>query len=509
MLNKKVKQVVTGLLAGVLVLSMLAGVVIPVFAVEDREGIFTSDHLLYTDYLYNYTFALHEDFNEFISGDSKYLSVLSLTDESTGRYKFVVGNDELGYAPFYQFDTEVEESGDSTSYIAVNLDDFSGNFEKSLDSAIKGADCVSEVDISGHCELNFLTNPKGLSNLEEYKKFLDSYSMYVIDASSDSVKYEIPLNNLMDFMVDSNGSYITASSGKTYNTGVVDETSVESESTESSTEVSIESNTEISTEEPESESSSEEVISDSTRNQQEKLPDNTVYVKVLDESNEEYKLDIAIVNKGEDVEFASMYLANANETFKTMMFEFDNVFTVNRQEIETSGYHITLIDKDGNRYISNSFDLEKVDIRDLNNNQGISNEEVELVEGDFKVEFSGLPESAFKGDSVTFKMTTEVPCKMKFNNVSIGKNTLGTSFDVTVSDNGEYAYEAVSEDGKVVTGKYNVTIFTEKEENSSNLCLLVIIAIVVLGVGSVVVIVMIKKSKASKNVVEEIKEEDL
>lgn len=78
------------------------------------------------------------------------------------------------------------------------------------------------------------------------------------------------------------------------------------------------------------------------------------------------------------------------------------------------------------------------------------------------VSFSGMPSSAYTGDSVTLKMNTDKKCKMSFNGSSLANDEYTTSADFVVSRNGTYSYTATNEQGVATNGTFEVTFFKDK-----------------------------------------------
>lgn len=82
-----------------------------------------------------------------------------------------------------------------------------------------------------------------------------------------------------------------------------------------------------------------------------------------------------------------------------------------------------------------------------------------------KVTFSGFPEgNVMLGDTVTLKMTTNIPTVMNFNGEILGNGEYGTSFEFTVSENDNYHYSVSSKSGNSKSGYLDIDFFKDFDE---------------------------------------------
>lgn len=89
----------------------------------------------------------------------------------------------------------------------------------------------------------------------------------------------------------------------------------------------------------------------------------------------------------------------------------------------------------------------------------------EVTENDLAkatVNFSGQPNEAYDGDSVTFQMNTDKKCKMEFNGVVLANDEYATSSDVSITSNGTYHYIAITEQGVKTEGDLEINFFKER-----------------------------------------------
>lgn len=258
------------------------------------------------------------------------------------------------------------------------------------------------------------------------------------------------------------------------------------------------------TESAEEDASTEEATEIESESSEQRVADNgvifsSVNLQKVSEDNSGYKMHVDLVFRSTDIPVsgyctntASDIMYNAEISDTSFDFSIPNTFS--------GTCYFVVETKSGERITSNIVSLNPSD------EAGTQDVGVEKrTEGNFKVSFTGLPDTAVQGESVTFKMETDVETYMKFNGVSIGRGTLGRSFDVTVSSNGTYAYEAVTADGEYVTGNYEVSIFAEDDASSSSSFIWIILCIIVVVIV-IVCIIIYKKSKKDKMKAEQDKE---
>lgn len=494
MKSKKSKQIVTGILAVILIITMLIGVVSPVFAVEDskveKEALFNDYDSLFSvikkDDSGNYYVSLSELFVDFLSGKQDMFGYLLLKDNIRS-YKFVIGYNEK-YFPVIEVKDE--------DYIDYKVADVSSN---SLNDAINKA-VVAKEDDSGRF-IQFSCNPEGLSSLNEYEEFLSIYTLYVI--SDSNVKYSIPICDLMNWVIVNDDDIIkneTESEVDKITELVTEVDTIESNVDESSNINEI-VESDINVEQSDSVSSVEDFtnVDDSVDTSGKLFTSVDLSLVSSDESG--YVLHVNIDLKDGDIPVdgycsgSGMYLANMEVTETS----FD--FSVQKGDFASVYYLLNLAD--GSSVLSNVVSLNE-NSDDLSLNVGNS-----LKTGSFEVKFTGLPDSAIKGESIKFKMITSVPCYMKFNGASIGRNTLGTEFEVIVSGNGNYSYEAINENNEVVRGEYNINIFMEDDDSSVNVIGIVVLILFVVLVVIVFIVVRGRKKNETKVNEDELTEEDL
>lgn len=526
MRNKRSRQIVTGVLAVILIIIMLAGVVAPVFAAEagGAEALFEGEESEYDGELSNSLIVYdnnHEnyrcnDLDRLIGGNSYYILVHPQADSY--KYKFIWGNEDAGF--YYLVGRHFEDSANGIDGTVFSV---SNSSVKSLESAIKSASFLNsegseqEYDDTASIRLNNI--PTRFKSEDELKEYLSDYFIYVVD-SSDSVKYKIPVCDTYKWSTGYIKTYGSSASAIT-ESNTVKNSEVEINSTETEIEdvssieeelSSEELNTMWSTDVSESieDVESGEVAESVNEQAGVSNPDSallftTVDLSVVKELDNSYILH-ASIRTPEGVNVVSGYCKNVdtdeylyNATLADTEFDFEiakvgvkNVYFVVEEEMGVMRFSDTL------RLGS-----------DLNADTKV---EAELKDGNFKVEFTGLPTSANKGDSITFKMSTEVPCYMKFNGVAIGRNTLGTEFDVTISDNGIYSYEAVSENGEVVSGEYEVSIFNEEGVSENPVKIIITVVVFALIVIVFIFVLYINRERRRKKDAEskkELTEEDL
>lgn len=212
------------------------------------------------------------------------------------------------------------------------------------------------------------------------------------------------------------------------------------------------------------------------------------------------------------VQSYSFYSNEKNISFPSVEVS-DREFTCDMPENYSGTYFIIVETSEGTLH-SNIFGIveaEPVVVQGDSAQSGSSSDgDVTYVDGTFAVNYSGIPESCNEGDTVTITFTADVPVKLEFNGVAVGRGVFGTSFDAVVSSNGTYTYKAVSENNEVVVGSIDVDCFKPVEDASSNTVMVVVIAIAAV-LAVIAIIVLVSRGKQTKKGAEEseITEEDL
>lgn len=502
MRNRKSKQIVTGILAVILIITMLIGVVSPVFAVEDKkagkEALFDFYEV---DVDYGDLWILSSSTEKLPHlGD---LELLMKSDTATiwgtskcNGLRFVIGENTSGYLPLVYSSFELtDEAGNPTGEFS-NWLQLSDTTESSLDNAISKADIV-ESDVMIHVP----TNPNSVKNVSDYEKFLLEYKIYVMDKSG-TIKYEIPFLDCYKWTEDYINYYGSSSfveSSEVENS--IFKTEVSSDVNESESVLSTDIDEVVETDESVELSvteSSSDLVDTSTG-----ILFTSVDLSILSKNDSAYTIHVSI-KKPEDVVLCGGYCKSSNDgafIYNTDLLS--NEFDFEVSDTVNGNIYFVVEAEDGSASTSNLLTLDNYVVNNLDDIT-----KIDYDVGDFKVWFSGLPDLAKTGESVVIKMETELPCKMKFNDVIIGKNTFGTSFDVVLSSNGSYNYEAVSEDGKKVSGVYDVSIFEDMVESSGNNIVVLICCVVVIGI-TCIMFYLYKIKRRSGNVETEISEEDL
>lgn len=271
-----------------------------------------------------------------------------------------------------------------------------------------------------------------------------------------------------------------------------------------STDTEAESETSTETESAEEDVSTEEVTEAESESSEQRVADNgvifsSVNLQKVSEDTSGYKMHVDLVFRSTDIPVSGYCTNTASDIMYNAEIS-DTSFDFSIPDTFSGTCYFVVETKSGERITSNIVSLNPSD------EAGTQDVGVEKrTEGNFKVSFTGLPDTAVQGESVTFKMETDVETYMKFNGVSIGRGTLGRSFDVTVSSNGTYVYEAVTADGEYVTGNFEVSIFTEDDASSSSSFIWIILCIIVVVIV-IVCIIIYKKSKKDKTKSEQDKE---
>lgn len=112
--------------------------------------------------------------------------------EDEPEYKYVTGNEELGYLSCYLAKSNWDDSCWDT-LLAQKYD-----FKSSFTDAVNGSDYAisrNSLDATGTGALYLYINPLGISNLDEYREFIKGYYLFVIDGTGN-VKYKVPFYDL-------------------------------------------------------------------------------------------------------------------------------------------------------------------------------------------------------------------------------------------------------------------------------------------------------------------------